>query len=260
MQLDGKRVFMTGGAGGIGLVLAQQLRQAGALVTTIDRQQGADIVADLSSEELLSRLCAQMAQENADILVNLAGLMYFGHFPSQPQQHLTAMLRVNLEAPLRLAQAVIPGMGRRGRGQIVNIGSVFGAIPFPHFVAYSTTKAGLKAFSESLNREYAGKGITVTHIAPRAVRTPLNGGLIAELHKRTGVVSDEAEKVADTILRAIVKDTKSAVIGFPESFFAKLNAVLPGVVDGALTAKRDIADLLLNEYSQEKEKNDAKAA
>ncbi len=260
MQLKGKRIYMTGGAGGIGLVLAQKLRQAGAIVVTIDRQQGADIVTDLSSEEQLSRLCAQLAQENVDILVNLAGLMYFGHFPLQPQQHVSAMLRVNLEAPLRLAQAVIPGMRLRGQGQIVNIGSVFGAIPFPHFVTYSTTKAGLKAFSESLNREYAGKGISITHIAPRAVTTPLNGGLVAELHKRTGVVSDDPETVTDKIVHAIAHDSKSAVIGFPESFFARLNALLPGVIDGALTEKRDIADNLLNEYSNEKEKNDAKAA
>jgi short-subunit dehydrogenase len=258
MQPKGKTVVLTGGQGGIGKILASLLESAGARVIIIDRQIGIDTwPTDLSDEKELLNLCQKLARQPVDILINLAGLMYFGHLHEQSPDQLAAMLRVNLEVPIRLSQAVIPGMLQRGKGQIVNIGSVFGSLAFPHFVTYSATKAGLKGFSEALRREYAGKGITVTHIAPRAVKTALNGGIIADLHERTGVINDSPEKVARIILKAIEKEQRNVTIGFPETIFTKINALLPGVIDNALTGKRDTANQLLNE---QKEKTHAKVA
>jgi len=258
MQLEGKTIVLTGGQGGIGQVLAALLRRAQARVIIIDRQPGIDTwPTDLGDEKALMALCAKLVGEPVDILINLAGLMYFGHLHDQPAGQLSTMMQVNLEVPMRLSQAVIPGMLRRRRGQIVNIGSVFGAIAFPHFAAYSATKAGLKGFSEALRREYAGKGIAVTHIAPRAVKTALNGGLIADLHSRTGVVNDSPEKVAAVIFKAIEDERKNITIGLPETIFTHLNALLPNLIDKALTDKRDIADQLLDE---QKEKPLAKIA
>ena len=75
---------------------------------------------------------------------------------------------VNLVAPARLTQAVLPGMKSRGRGQIANVGSIFGSINFAHFATYSSAKAGMRALSQSLRRELAGTGIDVTYVAPRA--------------------------------------------------------------------------------------------
>ena len=251
MQPKGKTIALTGGQGGIGQLLAASLQKAGARVIVIDRQPGINTwQTDLADEKSLFDTCGKLAKEPVDILINLAGLMYFGHLHEQPSGQLAAMLRVNLEAPMRLSQAVIPGMLKRSSGQIVNIGSVFGALAFPHFVTYSATKAGLKGFSEALRREYAGKGISVTHIAPRAVKTPLNGGIITELHKRTGVVNDSPEKVSNIILNAMEEEYKNITIGFPEAIFTKINALLPGVVDNALTSKRNIADQLLNKQKE----------
>jgi short-subunit dehydrogenase len=260
MQLKGKRIALTGGAGGIGSVLADKMLRSGAHVTVIDRNPAADIVADLGSEESLSSLTARLAQAAPDVLVNLAGLLYFGGFAEQQPAQLATMMKVNLEAPMRLAQAVIPAMRGRGRGHIVNIGSVFGLIPFPHFVTYSATKAGLKGFSDSLRREYAGKGITVTHISPRAVKTSLNNSIIEELHRRTNVSADDPERVAAKIVAAIEEDRSHVVIGFPESLFAHVNGVAPGIIDHALLKNRDIAEALLGAQSSKKEKFHAKAA
>lgn len=246
MPLKDKKIILTGGCGGIGQELSRKLKKAGARVLIVDREAGDGILqADLSDYEELGDLCDRLSGETPDILINLAGLMYFGHLEDQSPAHLSAMMRVNLEAPIRLSQAVLPGMKKRGAGQIVNIGSVFGMIPFPHFASYSATKAGMKSFSDALRREIAGKGISVTHIAPRAVRTPLNSGLIAELHKRTNVTNDDPAKVAAIIFGAIEKRKKNVTIGFPESFFTKLNALCPALVDNGLTGKRDIAEALL---------------
>lgn len=247
MRLDGKTVVLTGGRGGIGAALADRLAMNGARLIIVDREPDPDgIQTDLSDPSAVDRLCARLAREPVDILINLAGLMYFGHLTDQPAAQLGAMLRVNLEAPIRLTQAVLPGMLARGRGQIVNVGSVFGALPFPHFSTYSASKAGLKGFSEALRREYAGKGITVNHIAPRAVATALNSGLIPELHRRTGVVCDTPDKVADILFASIRDDRKSVTIGFPEKLFVLLNAVFPALIDRGLNSKRDIADQLLD--------------
>ena len=246
--LEDKNIIVTGGNGGIGQLLVNFLIAQGANVTVIARDINSHIptlCCDLTDDESIEQLCQLLTQKPVEILVNLAGLMYFGHFTEQKTQQLQDMLSVNLMAPMRLTQAVLPQMLKRGSGQIVNVGSVFGSLAFPHFVTYLTTKAGLKGFSEALRREYTGKGISVTHISPRAVKTAMNGGLIETLHQQTKTHADRAEHVASVIGDAILHKRKNVSIGQPESFFMKLNAVLPGVVDNALVSKRDIAEAIL---------------
>ncbi len=250
MLLEGKTVVLTGGQGGIGSELARQIKDAGAHLIVVDRRAEPDaLVADLSDSADVERLCATLAGRDVDVLINLAGLMYFGHLTLQPPQQLAAMIQVNLEQPIRLTQAVLPSMLRRHSGHIVNVGSVFGALPFPHFVSYSATKAGLKAFSEGLRREYAGKGIHVTHIAPRAVKTPFNAGPIAELHQRTRTVNDSPEQVAAAIVKAMTSGRNNLTIGLAESFYTKLNALAPALIDRALRSQRDVAEDILQKQT-----------
>lgn len=246
MLLEGKTVVLTGGQGGIGRELAKQLRDAGAHLVVVDRRAAPDtLVANLADSTEVERLCATLAGRNVDVLINLAGLMYFGHLTMQPPEQLADMIQVNLQQPIRLTQAVLPGMLRRRAGHVVNVGSVFGALPFPHFVTYSATKAGLKAFSEGLRRECAGKGVEVTHIAPRAVKTPLNTGPIAELHRRTRTSHDSPEQVATAILNAMRSGRAHLTIGLAEHFFTKLNGLAPVLIDRALGSQRDIAEDIL---------------
>jgi short-subunit dehydrogenase len=141
---------------------------------------------------------------------------------------------VNLIAPARLAQAVLPQMKSRRRGHLVNIGSVFGSINFAHFASYSSSKAGLRGLSQALRRELVGTGVAVTYIAPRAVRTPLNSPLVLRYAALTGMNMDAPEPVAGRIVEAIARKTSEVYLGFPESAFVRINAVLPGLVDRAL--------------------------
>jgi short-subunit dehydrogenase len=141
---------------------------------------------------------------------------------------------VNLVAPARLAQAVLPGMKARGLGQIANVGSIFGSINFAHFATYSSAKAGMRALSQSLRRELAGTGVGVTYVAPRAVATPLNSAKVAEYARLTGMALDDPDRIADRIVTAIRADRRDVYLGFPESLFVRLNALAPGLIDGAL--------------------------
>ena len=239
-QLEGKRIAVTGAAGGIGSLLCRRLKSEGATIAGIDRldcpRADETIIADLGSFEGIMALGEKLAGLPIDMLVNLAGIQYFGLLESQTPENLWAGYVINLIAPAMLSRAVVPQMRARGSGRIVNIGSVFGAIPFAHFVSYSSAKAGLKGLSQALRRELAGSGVGVTHIAPRAVRTPLNSEQVLTLAEITKMNMDPPELVANRIATAMIRGDNDVVIGFPESLFVRINAVAPAMVDRALAA------------------------
>jgi len=250
MRLDGMQVVLTGAAGGIGSLVASQLRGEGANVTGIDLADcpacDAALRGDLSSPAGVQQLAAQLAGRRVDVLVNLAGIQYFGPFERQGADAIQLGFAVNLVAPSLLARAVLPQMRERGAGQIVNIGSVFGAIPFAHFVTYSAAKAGLKGFSEALRRELTGSGVQVTHIAPRAVRTKFNSPSVLQFAAITRMPMDAPEQVAARIAGTVGAPVANVVIGFPESLFVRINALAPSLVDRALRANDRKAAAIFN--------------
>ena len=132
-------------------------------------------------------------------------------------------------------------MLEQNKGQIVNIGSMFGSIGFAYFTAYSTSKFGVRGFSQALRRELADTPITVTDLSPRAVKTPINTGPIMQMGDATKMNMDEPDAVARKIFKAIEADRKEAYFGYPESIFARLNGVLPGIVDNATRVQNRIA-------------------
>ena len=252
MKLEGKKVAVTGGTGGIGSEVVLQLARAGAHPLVLgqvrnDGLPGQFIACDFSTPDGVAVAGREIAAHAPDVLINLAGVQYFGRFEEQSTEALAQFYTINLIAPALLAQAVLPGMKKRGSGQIVNIGSIFGSIPFAYFVSYSSAKAGLKALSEALRRELDGTGVTVTYVAPRAVKTPMNHGKVVELSKATRMAMDAPEAVAARILRAIEAEEKDVYIGFPESLFVRVNALLPRLVDGALRKNDRIAARILKE-------------
>jgi short-subunit dehydrogenase len=239
--LEGKSVAITGAAGGLGAPVAHLLRAAGANVTGIDRVPCAacdqSIVTDLSSDVDLAALAEGLASETPDILVNIAGVMRFGLHESQPVDALALCYKINLLVPAVLAQAVAPQMRKRGSGQIVHIGSVLGAIPYPWFAAYSSSKAGLAALSQGLRRELNGTGVSVTHINPRAARTAFNNDKVNRFLEITGMKADDPGWVAERIASAIIARRPTVNIGAMERLYALLNAVSPKLIDRGLAAQ-----------------------
>lgn len=236
MPLKGKKIYITGGTGGIGTPLVTHLRRAGADITLYDAQKDGDLVATLD------RICAHLHKNTPDILINMAGYNVFDYCEDQ---NLDDIIALNMMAPIKLAQAILPGMKRRGSGHIVNMGSMTALIPLPHLTGYVTAKAGLKGFSDSLRRELDGSGIAVTHIVPRAVRTGMNTGTRAEINERTGVHYDDPAIVAKRIFTAILKCEREVRFGWPERLFAFLNANFPSVIDRGLQKNRMIGEQIL---------------
>ncbi len=236
--LNGKNIVVTGGAGGMGSLLCKSLSNKGANVIVVDRVENLDfdaklITGDLSSLEGIKVINEKLALEDVDILVNLAGLQYFGPTEEQSPEHTMLSYMVNLVAPVMLSQNLIPIMKQRKSGHIVNIGSIFGSINFAYFASYSSSKAGLKGFSEAIRRELKPDNIDVTYIAPRAVKTPFNTSKVMELAKLTKMKMDGPELVVSLMMKAIEGKSKDVYIGFPEKLFVRINAICPRIVDSA---------------------------
>jgi len=237
-RLEGKKIVVTGAAGGIGSLVCARLSAMGAQLTGADRVDcpacDETIIADLASEAGQTELAAALAARQVDILVNIAGMQYFGPFEQQSIGNLWLGYAVNLIAPAVLARAVLPQMQARGSGQIVNIGSMLGAVKYPFFASYSSAKAGLQGFSEGLRRELHGAGLDVTYIAPRAARTAFNSPAVMRFMALTKMKADEPDFVADRIVAAIIERKKEVFIGFQERMFMRLNALLPRLIDAGI--------------------------
>lgn len=253
-RLDDMNVVLTGAAGGIGSLVTRELRDRGARVLGIDlapcTQCQESLQGDLSTSAGITELATALSKRRVDVLINLAGVQYFGPFDRQPLAAVQLAYAVNLLAPTLLTQSVLPQMKARGTGQVVNVGSVFGAIPFAHFVTYSAAKAGLKAFSEALRREVSDSGIQVTHVAPRAVRTRFNSAEVLRFAELTRMNMDAPERVAARIAATVGAPAGNVVIGFPESLFVRVNALAPGLVDRALRANDRKAAAIFTEVKQ----------
>ncbi len=241
MPLKGKTVYITGGTGGMGVPLVKLLREAGAKVDIYSRAEHGDLADNIN------RLCESLRQDTPDILINMAGYNDFNYAEDQDYE---AIHRLNLLVPMRLTQAVLPGMKAKEAGQIINIGSMTALIPLPHLTGYASAKAGLKAFNDALRRELGGTGISVTHIVPRAVRTNMNTGARAEINARTGVHHDDPEVIAARIFKAIIKAKTEVRIGWPERFFAFLNANFPFIIDKGLQKNREIGEDVLDQHTR----------
>jgi short-subunit dehydrogenase len=249
-RLDGQQVVLTGAAGGLGSLVAAGLRSRGSHVLGIDRVEcpacDESLVADLADRDGLAALSATLKEHRVDILVNIAGLQYFGPFERQEADNIALGYAVNLVAPAILSRAVLSGMKQRGSGQIVNVGSVMGAINYPYFASYSSAKAGLRGLSQALRRELHGRGIAITYIAPRAVNTAFNSKAVNRFLELAKMRADDPGVVAGRIVEAIAGRAKDVSIGVPEKFYCALNALFPRVVDAGLAGQTLKARQLFN--------------
>lgn len=252
MNLQGKRILITGAGGGIGHHLALALAKKGGVLLLADREVelleklrgeiiasggkagvvAADLLQDGAPEQLADAAVRELGE--VDILINLAGIISFNLFQNETMQGIERLWRVNVIAPMQLTRALLPHMLARGNGRIVNIGSVFGSIAFPFFANYSANKFAVRGFSQALRRELEGSGVGVTYVAPRYTKTPINAGAASRMAVALKMNMDEPELVAANIVRAVEKEAKEYYIGFPECLFVRINSIMPGLVDGSL--------------------------
>lgn len=253
MKLENARILLTGAAGGLGSELARQLTAAGSSLLLAGRNakrlealretlgaEAAVVAADLTSTEGVALTVRAAQAFNVNLLINNAGANSFGLLENQPWSSTAQVLAISLEAPIHLTQALLPWLKALPQAAIVNIGSTFGSLPFPGFVAYSAAKAGLHGFSQALRRELADSLVSVMYIAPRTIDTPMNKPAVNELNRALKNRGDSPERVAGQIIQALRRNAREAHLGFPECFLAWLNGVAPALIDRGLAGKLPI--------------------
>lgn len=173
--------LVTGAAGTIGRAVADALATDGLTVARTDMRtdvsgDDVDFVGDLRNPSDLERICDDLEAEHGpvDVLVNVAGT--FGErtsFLDSDPDRWWDVLRINVRAPMLLCRRVVPSMVARGRGLVVNVTSRAATWDdlLHSSTAYSTSKAALARFTESLAAETAGTGVTVVHVSPGFVRS-----------------------------------------------------------------------------------------
>lgn len=146
--------------------LAQQLRADHAVQVTV-------IAADLSAPSAVDELDAELSQRSIqiDTLVNNAGFGALGRFADLPVDRQTDMLMVNVVALTRLTRQLLPGMIQRGRGGVLNVGSIAAYQAGPNMSVYYATKAYVLSFTEGLREELQGTGVSATVLAPGPTKT-----------------------------------------------------------------------------------------
>ncbi|HEV8425668.1 MAG TPA: 3-hydroxybutyrate dehydrogenase [Actinomycetes bacterium] len=247
VDLDGRAALVTGGASGIGEACARRLAAAGARVTVLDRdREGARRVAgELGGTSLHADLTDSGSLDGldlaADVLVNNAGFQHVAPVQEFPPERFAAMLAVMVEAPFRLARAILPGMYERGWGRVVNISSVHGLRASPYKSAYVAAKHGLEGLSKVIALEGGPRGVTSNCVCPAYVRTPLVENQIADQASIHGI--SEAEVVERVMLtepaikRLLEPDEVAEAVVFlcsPAAAFINGTSL---VMDGGWTAR-----------------------
>lgn len=258
MNTADMKVLLTGATGGIGSALARELAAAGAslLLTARNGERlfrlrdelvatGASVdtvIADLGTTEGLLAVADAAAgfEGGVNALVNNAGINSFGRFDQQTADSLDDLVRTNVLAPMQLTRFMLPLLERQAAAQIVNVGSILGSIGLPGQVAYSSCKFAMHGFTESLRRELGSTSIRVVYVAPRATDTAMNDEAQRAVNDQTGTATDSPEEVAKLILRSMQDGNRERFIGWPERLFVKINALLPGVVDNAVSKQASL--------------------
>ncbi|MEO3867970.1 oxidoreductase [Nonomuraea sp. B12E4] len=208
--MTAKICLVTGASSGIGHATALELLRAGHTVygaarrvhrmAAIQEAGGHALPMDVTEEEDLQRAVRTVldAHQRIDVLVNNAGAVLHGAVEDTPLAMARAEFEVNVFAPARLAQLVLPHMRERGSGVIVNVSSVGGEIALPLGAWYYASKHALEAFSDTLRMEVGAFGIDVVVVQPGIIKTDFEAGTARQLREisGSGAYRQQAEAMA----------------------------------------------------------------
>jgi short-subunit dehydrogenase len=253
MEISGRTALLTGATGGLGRAIAEALAGRGAnLLLSARRAEALEALAaelpggghrtlpsDLAEPEAAERLASEAGE--VDILVANAGLPGMGLLDDFSPGEVRRAVRVNLEAPMLLAQALGPAMAERGSGHLVFIASLAGKAANPHSSIYNATKFGLRGFALALRCDLAPEGIGVSLISPGFIR---EAGMFADSGAKLppGLGTAKPAQVGEAVVRAIERDKVEVSVAPPlQRALAHLGLATPGMsvrVQSSAMAKR----------------------
>jgi len=196
-ELSGRTAFVTGGSRGIGRSICIALAEAGADIAlnySAADDRARDVVkhlkeklkvkaeaykADISDESYVRTMVEKIEKTfgRVTILVNNAGINRDKSFVRMTRAMWDEVLGVNLNGPFNVTNALLPGMIEEGWGRVINISSMGGQTGNFGQANYTVTKGGLIAFTMTLAREVARKGVTVNAVSPGYTATDMTAGM-----------------------------------------------------------------------------------
>lgn len=240
---------VTGPTSGIGRGFAEQLAREGHDLVLVSRDQArldelatsltttygvnAEVlVADLTQRADIDQV-AQVVADRADVLVNNAGFGLKRSFASTSIDDEQALMDVLVTAVMRLTHAALPRMVNQGRGTIFNVSSIASWITSG---TYSSAKAWVTVFSESLHEQYLPKGVEIIAVCPGYVHT--------EFHQRAGIKAGQGimwlnvDQVVGTAIRDARKGKAISVAGWQYKPLAAFLRMSPRWLVRRMTADR----------------------
>jgi NAD(P)-dependent dehydrogenase (short-subunit alcohol dehydrogenase family) len=180
-----RAALITGGSSGIGLAIAQALKEDGFELTLASRTRekveaaaqelGAlAVAADVAEDADCARIVEEHRERyrRLDVLVNSAGVGIAGNVDELPTKHIDLQLNVNLRGLVLVTAAALPLL-REARGLVVNLASIAGTMGTPFLPIYGAAKAAVIQFTNTLNRGEQEHGVRATAISPGFVDTPM---------------------------------------------------------------------------------------
>ncbi|CAN5719132.1 SDR family NAD(P)-dependent oxidoreductase [soil metagenome] len=214
-------VLVTGASSGIGRACAEAFARAGARLLLCARRGDrlTELADSLDAEvrtlplDVRDRAAVSAAVDglddgwrNVDVLVNNAGLAVgFGPLQDNDPADWDRMIDTNITGLLNVTHAVVPAMVRRGRGHVINIGSIAGRQTYPNGAVYCATKAAVDRITTGLRMDLLGKGVRVSTVDPGAVETEFSVVRFSGDHDRAervyeGMTPLTADDVAETVV------------------------------------------------------------
>jgi short-subunit dehydrogenase len=221
-------LLLVGRGGATLATLVRDIEAAGGHARSVP----ADLTTAAGREAVLR--AAAESRAGINLLVNNAGVGEFAWLADQDDAALERIVCLNVLAPMQLTRRLLPLLLAQPAAHIVNVGSIFGYLGYPGHAAYSASKFALRGFSEALRRELADGPVRVSYFAPRATRTAMNGAAMCALNAELGVAMDPPEVVAAALVELLERPAPERPLGMPERLFARLNQIVPGLVDRAL--------------------------
>jgi 3-oxoacyl-[acyl-carrier protein] reductase len=252
-NLRDKRVLLTGGASGIGRALTIAFAREGAHVFALDIDTAGLSETVLAARkfgvEAYGRHCDVSEAENItsstqavlrhwgtiDVLVNNAGVCYYGPTTSMTSEQWDSVMAINLQAPIRFTQQLLPTLLKQEEAHVLNVASFYGFLTTARATAYHVSKFGLIGLSESLRTEFGRHGLGVTALCPGYVRTNLFDNMMHD-EGRTAPqpprwFSTTPEVVARKAIRGVRRNQRLVLVT-PLAYVAYyLKRFVPGLLD-----------------------------
>ncbi|MDI3385710.1 SDR family oxidoreductase [Streptomyces sp. B-S-A8] len=245
--------LITGSTAGIGSAFARRLAADGHNLVLVARDltrlreqatelhdrhgiEAGVLSADLATEEGIAAVEQRLGDRRnpVDLLVNNAGFGNKGTYLDVPMADELTMLKVHIEAVLRLTSAAVEGMRERGRGGVVNVASVAAFVPRG---TYGASKAWVVQFTQGAAKDLAGSGVRLMALCPGFVRT--------EFHERAGMGTDNIPKWmwldADKLVAAALADlSRGKTVSIPDPRYKVVMGavkVVPRNLLGTITSR-----------------------